>query len=153
MTRKQEMREARRRAAREGQLPAAVPDVLVTCDRETCRDERRQGQFVERFRWSGNEGRWVGTARTAETHLRPDGTPTTDTVGWDGPAPERSRWPLRCSSCGHSVPARDAKLQAAFEILRRQAEVSRPGGGTVHASLVLLEGMLARLRDVPPART
>jgi hypothetical protein len=66
-------------------------------------------------------------------------------VGWDGPAPARSRWNLRCESCGHRPPARDAKLQTAFHRLRRQAQASGEGG-TIRASLVLLEGMLPRRR-------
>jgi hypothetical protein len=139
--------EARRRAAREGRLPAAVPDVVVTCGREACRDGDGIEKFVERFRWDRSQGRWVATAQTAEVHLRPDQTPTKDTVGWDGPAPERSRWDLRCPSCGHHVPGRDNKAQTAFELLRRQAEGEGRGGDTIHATLSLLEGMFSRLRD------
>ncbi len=148
-TGKQARHEARRKAARQGRLTGtSVPDVLVTCDRESCRDEQGEGWFVELFRWSREENRWVARRRK-EIHLRPDNTPTTDTVGWDGPAPARSRWELYCRSCGHRPPARDAKLQTAFHRLRRQAEGSGQGGGTIRASLVLLEGMLARRRNRP----
>lgn len=148
MSRRHEMHEARRRAAREGRLAVAVPDVLVTCDQQTCRDERGQGRFVELFRWSRDEGRWLAR-RGAEVHLRPDGTPTADIVGWDGPAPVRSRWELRCPSCGHRPPGRDAKLQTVFHQLHQHAEASGQTVGTIRASLVLLEAMLARLGDVP----
>ena len=148
-TRNQDRHEARRKAARQGRLTGtSVPDVLVTCDRESCRDEQGEGRFVELFRWSREENRWVARRRK-EIHLRPDNIPTTDTVGWDGPAPARSRWELRCDSCGHRLPANDAKLQTAFHRLRRQAEASGQGGGTIRASLVLLEGMLARRRNRP----
>ncbi len=145
MTTRKEKHEAQRKAARERRLPAAVPDVLVTCDREICRDEQGKGRFVELFRWSREENRWVARRRK-EIHLRPDNTPTTDTVGWDGPASARSRWELLCRSCGHRPPANDAKFQAAFGLLQRQAEVRGEGGSTIRASLVLLEGMLPRRR-------
>lgn len=149
MTRRQDVHEARRRAARDGRLPVAVPDVVVTCSAASCQDGAGNEKFIERFRWDRDGGRWVATAQTAEVHLTPDGKPTTDTLGWDGAAPARSRWDLRCASCGHHVPGRDCKVQAAFELLRQRADYGarRPNGGPIQATLSMLEAMLARLRD------
>src|SRR3954452_3670060 len=81
-SRRQAVHEARRRAATEGRLPTAVPDMVVMCD--MCTDGHPAGQFVERFRYSRSEGRWLATADTPEVHLRPDGTATNDLVGWGG---------------------------------------------------------------------
>ncbi len=143
MTGNQQVHEARRRAARQGKHPAAVPDVLVTCDAECCRDDDGHPRFVRKFRWSRDDGRWEVSGRGSEVHLRADDTPSPDAMGWGGSMPVRDGWDLRCTCCEYRVEARDAKLQAAFGILQRRA----PTTGTIQVSLVLLHGMLARLRD------
>jgi len=90
------------------------PDIVLYCD------DGHDEFVVQRFRWLGQQGVWVGTRKaTAEVPLGADATPALPRLGVEA---VHGQWPLSCPRCRRTCPARSERLCYVLEALTTEGQ-------------------------------